>query len=268
MPTFIGIGSGSIVDVTTVSELLVRRGSGWCVCDEVESMSDHQYFAFQLEDTRTRGPATSCEPRGWKTEGEINSQDMEIGLLLARWTSDRALFATSANAQQRALAVHESITTDCEFGLRCTAPSPARKPPAHWWNEENVSERRRCVLAKRTKTRCVAKLHRFRARGIHSNGVDESAILATDNYREARKDLKIAIAQSKKRCWKKLLETIDSDPWGKPYKLVDRRLRGPPATSNMERESVQRITDVLFPLHPPMTMRALEVDESRPPFTP
>lgn len=35
----------------------------------------------------------------------------------------------------------------------------------------------------------------------------------------------------------------------------------------MERESVQRITDALFPIHPPMTMQALEVDESSPPFT-
>jgi len=152
-PTFVGIGRGSLVDVTAVSEFLVRRVSGCRVCEEVKSMSDHQYIAFQLEDTRTRRPASSYEPRGWKTLGEINSQDMEIGLHLARWTSDRALFATSANAQQRAQAVHESITTACDFTLRRTAPSPTGKPmliggtmklpPSEedaWWQSEPKSD--------------------------------------------------------------------------------------------------------------------------------
>ncbi|CAI6362877.1 unnamed protein product [Macrosiphum euphorbiae] len=266
-PTFVGIGRGSIVDITAVSESLVRRVSGWRVCDEVESMSDHQYIAFQIEDTRTRAPAIRNEPRGWKTEGEISSQDMEIGLLLARWTSDPTLFATSANAEQRAQAVHESITKACDFTLKRMVPNPTGKPPAHWWNEEIASERRKCVAAKRTKTRCASKLHRNRARGQYSAIEEETAITANSAYKEARKGLKIAIAQSKKNCWNELLETIDNDPWGKPYKLVARRLRGPPATSNMELESVRRITEALFPVHPPMTMQTLEVNETPPPFT-
>jgi len=192
---------------------------------------------------------------------------MEIGLLMARWTSDRALFVTSTNAQQRAQAVHESIITACEFTLRRIAPNPTGKLPAYWWNKKNASERKKCVVVKRTKTRCIAKLHRCRARGQYSASEEESATSAINAYKEARKGLKTAIAQSKKRCWNELLETIDRDPWGKPFKLVTRRLRSPPSTSKMERKSVLRITDVLFPLHTPITMQALEVNETPPPFT-
>jgi hypothetical protein len=43
-----------------------------------------------------------------------------------------------------------------------------------------------------------------------------------------------------------MLETIDADPWGKPYKLVTRKLQGPTATTNMDAKAVLRITDTLF----------------------
>jgi hypothetical protein len=206
-------------------------------------------------------------PRGWKTDGEISSQDVEIGLLLAKWTGERALFAASANADQRARAVQQSITVACDFALRRLTPSPPGKPPAYWWNAEIASKRRDCVAAKRAKTRCIAKVHRRRARGQNSVSEEEAAIATNAIYKEARKGLKYAIAQSKSRCWNELLATIDSDPWGKPYKLVARKLQGPSPTSKMECESVRRITDVLFPLHQPMTTQVLQATEMPPPFT-
>lgn len=266
-PTFVGIGRGSIVDLTVVSESLVGHVSGWHVCDEVESMSDHQYIAFTLEASRNGGPTTPWVPRGWKTDGEISSQDVEIGLLLAKWTGERALFAASANADQRTRAVQQSITVACDFALRRLTPSPPGKPPAYWWNAEIASKRRDCVAAKRAKTRCIARVHRRRARGQNSISEEEAATATNAIYKEARKGLKYAIAQSKTRCWNELLATIDSDPWGKPYKLVARKLQGPSPTSKMECESVRRITDVLFPLHQPMTTQVLQATEMPPPFT-
>jgi len=228
-------------------------------------MSDHQYITFELEASRNGGNANPWVPRGWKTDGEISSQDMEIGLLLARWTGERALYAASANAEQRARAFQHSITAACDFALRRLAPCPPGKPPAFWWNAEIASKRRDCVAAKRAKTRCIAKVYLRRSRGQNSTSEEEAVIATNDIYKEARKGLKNAIAQSKTRSWNELLATIDCDPWGKPYKLVARKLQGSSPTSMMECESVRRITDVLFPLHQPMTTQVLQVNEMPPP---
>jgi len=57
----------------------------------------------------------------------------------------------------------------------------------------------------------------------------------------AKRQLKLAIQQIKKRCWKELISTVDGDPFGKPYKLVMRKLRGPPAIASMEMQTMQTV---------------------------
>ncbi|KAF0739320.1 Reverse transcriptase domain-containing protein [Aphis craccivora] len=64
-----------------------------------------------------------------------------------------------------------------------------------------------------------------------------------------------------------MLETIDADPWGKLYKLVTRKLQGPPATTNMDAQAVLRITDTLFPTRPLVDTQILPVDVEFPPFS-
>lgn len=44
-----------------------------------------------------------------------------------------------------------------------------------------------------------------------------------------------------------LLTSIDKDPWGKPYKLVMRKLCGPSKASRMETSKLLEITKTLFP---------------------
>jgi len=68
-------------------------------------------------------------------------------------------------------------------------------------------------------------------------------------YREAKRQLKIAILRSKNTCWKELISSVDADPFGKPYKLVMRKLRGPPPTASMEYATLQSVVDTLFPKH-------------------
>ncbi|RLU18098.1 hypothetical protein DMN91_010341 [Ooceraea biroi] len=42
--------------------------------------------------------------------------------------------------------------------------------------------------------------------------------------REARSKLKIEIEDSKRKAWEELLETLEKDPWGKPYQVVLNKL--------------------------------------------
>jgi len=272
-PTFVGRGRGSIVDITAVSEHIVRRIQDWRVCDEAESASDHQYIEFKVRDERNLEGTTQNKPRGWRTEAGINVQDMEVGLLLARWIDDPVMYSEAANANRRARAVEEMITVACDFALERRAPTRPGKPPVHWWNPEIATQRGVCIAARRRKTRCSARLHRLRNRirtqglVVNTTGEEESLEAASRAYKEARMNLRMAITRSKALSWKQLIQSVDGDVRGKPYKLVTRKLQGPPATSIMETESVKRITDVLFPSRVPLDAQNFPAGEKFPPFT-
>ena len=66
--------------------------------------------------------------------------------------------------------------------------------------------------------------------------------------------LRIAIRKYKTESWKNLIETINSDPWGLPYKIVIKKLRRSQGSSMQEDEkSLRKIVKVLFPTGEPRT---------------
>lgn len=74
---------------------------------------------------------------------------------------------------------------------------------------------------------------------------DESTADAERVYLEAQKELKPRIRKAKAKA--ELVKTVDYDPWGKPYKVVMKKLRRPPATTTMEPQTVRNIAVILFP---------------------
>jgi hypothetical protein len=68
-------------------------------------------------------------------------------------------------------------------------------------------------------------------------------------YREARSPLQQAIKEAKRRAWDELLATLDSDPWGRPYRLVLNKLRpwAPPTTKSMDPQLLEEVVGALFP---------------------
>lgn len=64
-----------------------------------------------------------------------------------------------------------------------------------------------------------------------------------------RKDLRIEINRLKSAAWQKLINSIDSDPWGLPYKLVLKKLRtaSPGLTELLESVTLSKLLDSLFP---------------------
>lgn len=268
-PTFIGRGRGSIVDLTAASESIVSRIHGWRVCDEAETSSDHQYISFRLQQRNVREQTNQTADKGWKVDGDFSAEHIEAGLLLAQWTGAPEIFSVSANANQRASAVEAAITMACDLAFKRITPSPSGKPPAHWWNADIARLRKACVSAKRAMTRCRTKLHRRITQVVIGNVTreEEAANAATATYKEARTRLRVAINRSKASCWNDLVRSVDDDPWGKPYKIVAHKLRGPPATSHMAPESVRGITDVLFPHHRPLATRSPIIYEEPPLFS-
>lgn len=68
-------------------------------------------------------------------------------------------------------------------------------------------------------------------------------------YRTACEALQRGISEAKEASWHDWLESLDQDPWGKPYKTVRAKLRpwAPPVTSSLEPQFVENIVGSLFP---------------------
>lgn len=73
---------------------------------------------------------------------------------------------------------------------------------------------------------------------------------ARSDYREAKKNLRQAITSSQRASWKDLLWSINKDPWGRPYRTVLKKLKGPDALDplvSFPMETVRKIVITLFP---------------------
>lgn len=83
-----------------------------------------------------------------------------------------------------------------------------------------------------------------------SDVVPENLVAATDTetiYRSARRNLKHLICAAKSKPWVDLVRTVETDPWGKPHKIVMGKLRGSSVTGSLEPRKIVDIAHALFP---------------------
>ncbi|XP_032670984.1 uncharacterized protein LOC116844028 [Odontomachus brunneus] len=105
---------------------------------------------------------------------------------------------------------------------------------AYWWSAEIAELRRSAGRA----WRAMAALR------------DRDARVAASAVLTARRDaVRTAIARAKAATWEDLISSVDRDPWGRPYRMVMRRLRpwAPPVTDTLSPELLDKIVEGLFP---------------------
>ncbi|XP_070529995.1 uncharacterized protein [Cardiocondyla obscurior] len=131
----------------------------------------------------------------------------------------------------------EIISGACEVAMPRSGPRVNTR--AYWWSEEIATLRRFSVQTQRRYTRAKRRRH----------GTVEDTTAAYEAYRDARRALRLAIKQAKTQAWDELLQSIDEDPWGRPYRIVTGRLRprAPPATESLEPHTAASVVDRLFP---------------------
>lgn len=95
-------------------------------------------------------------------------------------------------------------------------PSPRRV--AYWWTEEIAELRRSSVHASRT----LSRTRRSRNTWNLAARIEEKI----EAYNAARTALRRAIKKEKARAWDELFLTLDEDPWGRPYKIVLKKMKG------------------------------------------
>lgn len=243
----------SIPDVTFVTDGLLPKIDGWRVF-EGYTASDHQYIVFGVTDRTRTGQRHATSPVGW------NLSKLDRNKLMAQLDveQDPATVVPGGAVGREKV---EKLAEETAGLLRrlCDASMPRRrtrrdKGPMYWWTDEIACLRRECFSLRRRAQR---------------SGGGLQAAAGSAEYRVARRNLRRAINDSKKKCWTKLIGEVDSDPWGAGYKIVTRNLggNGPPVIR--DEQTMDGIVDGLFPKHPEQVWREDEVGEREvPEFTP
>lgn len=108
--------------------------------------------------------------------------------------------------------------------------------PVHWWNQNIDDLRRECLKARRIYQRRRRRLGKVGGAQLE------------DRLKALRKSLATAIKAAKEKCWADLIAMVDADVWGKPYKVVMRRLKGFKQTPGLELPGrKESIISALFP---------------------
>lgn len=228
-PTCIHPQGSSYIDVTWASVSLMGRVIGWKVLTNFESLSDHPYILFEIRKRSThRAPVRGGFPR-WSTY----DMDSDLFCETLDWLCSALPKTGSASAQ--AIEITRVVSRASDLSARRITSRPSRRP-AYWWNESIALARRLCIRRRRIW---------LRARTLASPTCERERL----RYRAARNKLRSEIRRAKASAWNDLINEIERDPWGLPYKLVMGRLRPLAAglTVTLRPEILERLLQSLFP---------------------
>lgn len=235
--TFRRRNTGSVIDVTMATNRVARRTSSWKVLEEL-TLSDHQYIEFFIDNEKKITPniaGNSSHPRGnnmgtrWVLS-KLDKSKMEEHIEEAKakhipWTSN----ITECPGKLVDYAI-STITEACNISMPKRKSVEGRRRATYWWTAEIAELRKKCLSARRKATR---------------HHEDEAL---SREYKQARKTLRIAIKNSKNKCWQELCREVDNDPWGLPYQLVTKKLRIRQKVPGLTDPCwVQQIVEALFP---------------------
>lgn len=222
--TFKRGNSGSIIDITFGTTSLYNDNMRWKVLDDI-TLSDHQYITFNIDKKHTGAQYESNLPK-WNVR-KLNREKLSQYLIHMK---ERSQNQTVNRTPSEAIGVLNTLLTKS-----CNISMPKSKPythqsPVYWWNEKVSKLRKECHEARRAKTR---------------NYSDMNLRL---NFKNARRALKRAIKESRDTHSRKMCNDIDTDPWGKPYKIVTKKfVKAKPIPGIKEPRWAKTIVEKLFP---------------------
>lgn len=217
--TFQRANAGSVIDVTFADDATARKVTEWEVLD-CWSHSDHKYISYTIRKQTLNPNQSTRVPRGWSTR-KLCEEALRLAI------ASRTKQETGRTAAGKADALNKLAAECCDATMPRRAAWTARRP-AYWWTDEIDDLRKECLKTSRQHQR------------------QRQSTEAHQRYREARKNLRLAIKNSKTRCWDELCQSVNDDPWGLPYKMVRKKLREP-SRNSLDAEKLDTIVDGLFP---------------------
>ncbi|XP_072949830.1 uncharacterized protein [Epargyreus clarus] len=226
----------SVVDLSWATLSAERMVTGWRVAEDLVTLSDHRHIILDvvLQLPAADGRRTNDRPRRW-ARNRLNRDLLVAAAHVADW-SRAPEGVDQLDPEGEAIRLRDDMTAICDTAMPRVRPGWRR--PVYWWSEHIARLRAACLRARRQYTR---------ARRRRSAGVAEWEEKYVE-YRAATTLLQGAIAESKARNWSALVEGLDRDPWGRPYRMVLGKLRPwvPPLTETLDPHFVDTVVDSLF----------------------
>lgn len=195
----------SVVDITLASPAVARRVGQWKVDEETFSFSDHKYIRFELRDPHPgKNNANKGTWTGWAAR-KLDGDMFEATLTVITWPTP------NPEEQEQDLDIE---VDQLRKGLwaACDAAMPrrrhTRKRAVYWWCEDIA------------KARTAAGRIRRRLARLRGRGRDAEALALKVEFTDRKLELKRLISKAKETAWSAFLDTLNEDPWGRPYKMV------------------------------------------------
>jgi len=189
-----------------------------------------------VETARQAPPSSRNRVRRWN----LRKFSVDHFLATLNWHGKDTIEEHQFNLEGMTSWLDKVMEEACDAAAPRVGPKKPKRQ-AHWWSADTASLRHDCVRARRM-------WQRAKRRGRPEDQVHELGEL----YKSARKKLRIEINSAKSSAWQELINTIEEDPWGLPYKLVLGKLK--PSTSALteilEPEILTELLDSLFPRSP------------------
>lgn len=244
-PTCVRHHGSSIVDLTWSTADIQGRINNWRVLD-VFTYSDHMYISYILNFNDSRDINISIDVsasvnmyssiRKKYIKWSHKKMDVDIFKETLEWIcTERALHIETV--EEAASWLKEAYTNACDMSM--PRLKKVVKNQVYWWNSEIAELRTACKQARKKWQRLKRK----------RNVRVEQILLKEEAYREIRASLRKEINKAKAQAWDELIHSIDSDPWGLPYKLVLQKLRrtSPGITEMLSLEVLDNTIRRLFP---------------------
>lgn len=235
VPTFSRCSGESCIDITFCTGDLCNNVTEWKVHDEIETLSDHRYIITKL--TRVDWVRLGVQrqrynyPR-WNSK-KINEDFFAAAIIAGNWKIEKCY----ESPEEAAKDITRTLKNAANIAMSRIKTNNNGRKNAFWWTTEISEARKTCCQLRR-------KLKKKRP------SADTQTIMELKrNLKDARMRLKNLILESKKKSWVELMNSVDHDPWGKPYKIVMQKLRRAvaPVSETLERNFLSGVLSYLFP---------------------
>ncbi|XP_073963049.1 uncharacterized protein [Choristoneura fumiferana] len=232
---------GSIVDITFATPAIAQRIIGWRVLEDVETLSDHLYIRM-----RVSAQTQQSEPPPGRARNRLRFPRWVISQFDSAMAEEAAIIEAwgdpppnDAGVEVKAARFRESLTAVCDASMPRVRKLPA-KQSVYWWSDEIAALRTTSNNARRAYTRC---------RRRRSHTAEEEEFLHRE-LKTAKEALQLAITKAKDSAFEEFVDSLNRNPWGRPYKMVRNKIKRAPTTETLEPELLDRVVETLFPPAP------------------
>ncbi|XP_011858960.1 PREDICTED: uncharacterized protein LOC105556473 [Vollenhovia emeryi] len=192
----------SIIDLTWATPSAARLITGWRVMRDTETLSDHRYISVEFGVLASLGCRRETRPR-WALK-RLREDALMASIEAACWVRGTFPETHETDPLQEAEWIGATLTAACNAAMPRSKTRPRRA--VYWWTDEIADLRRRAVHQWRRLARC-------RRRG-------EQVAEENEGYLAAKVALRKAIKVAKGWAWTEFLNSLQEDPWGRPYKMT------------------------------------------------